>query len=102
MAGKSRRLSGVIWDWRTLAAALGATRTFNRAGEWTPAFAYGRAATLLAAKAAGVAAYDVAPPGDGEGFAEDCRDARADGFSGRVALEPTQLAAINAAFAEPC
>ncbi|NVP55878.1 hypothetical protein [Mycoplana rhizolycopersici] len=102
IAGKSHRLAGLIWDWRSLAAALGATRTFNRAGEWTPAFAHGRAATLLAATAAGVAAYDVAPPGDGEGFAENCRDARADGFSGRVALQPTQLAAINAAFGEPC
>lgn len=101
-AAKSRRLSGVIWDWRTLAATLDATRSHNSAGEWTPAFAHARATTLLAAKAVGVAAYDVAPPVDGAAFAENCRDARADGFSGRLALEPAQLAAINAAFAEPC
>ncbi|SOC38868.1 citrate lyase subunit beta/citryl-CoA lyase [Rhizobium subbaraonis] len=100
-AGKSRRLAGIIWDWRALAAALDATRAFNRAGEWTPAFAHARATTLLAARTADVAAYDVAPPGDGATFAENCRDARADGFSGRLALEPAQLAAINAAFDEP-
>ncbi|HVK93044.1 MAG TPA: hypothetical protein VM468_16850 [Mycoplana sp.] len=97
---KSRRLAGLVWDWRLLATTLGATR--HRAdGRWTDAFALARATTLLTAKASGIAAYDVALPLPEADFAADCIGARADGFDGRLTDSPDQVAAINAAFRAP-
>src|SRR6202034_2721318 len=51
------------------------------------------------------AAADVAPLEtlwadyrDGEGLAADCRAARRDGFTGRIAIHPDQIPIINACF----
>lgn len=94
---KSRRLAGLVWDWRLLATTLGATR-LRADGRWTDAFALARATTLLTAKASGIAVYDVAPPLPEPDFAADCIGACADGFDGRLTDDPEQVAAINAAF----
>lgn len=96
--GKSQRLHGLVWDWRALAQTLGAVRHQEADGRWTDAFAQARAATLIAAKAAGVCAYDVTPNPVGREFSSQCRAARDDGFDGRATVEPGQLAAINEAF----
>ncbi len=94
--GKSARLSGLVWDWRPLARLLGAGRWQDEQGAWTAAFAGARSMTLMAAKAAGVAAYEVAAGGDH--FSAGCRRARADGFDGCVAVEAGQVAIINQAY----
>ncbi|PTM94976.1 hypothetical protein [Mycoplana dimorpha] len=94
---KSRRLAGLVWDWRLLATTLGATR-LRADGRWTDAFALARATTLLTAKASGIAVYDVSPPLPESDFAADCIGARHDGFDGRMTDNPEQVAAINAAF----
>lgn len=95
---KSPRLHGLVWDWRALAQTLGAARHQQADGRWTDAFARARAATLIAAKAAGVCAYDVTPNPVGWDFLSQCQAARADGFDGRATVEHGQIAAINAAF----
>lgn len=94
--GKSPRLSGLVWDWRTLARLLGAERWQDGHGSWTEAFSSARTMTLMAAKAAGVAAYEVAAGADS--FAAGCEHARADGFDGCVAVDKGQVAIINQAF----
>lgn len=97
---KSARLAGLVWDWRMLVDTLGTSRWRDLSGRWTDAFAGGRTAVLLAARAAGVSAYEVAAPGAACAFADDCIHARDDGFAGRVATDASQLPAINAAFAK--
>lgn len=95
---KSRRLVGLVWDWQTLAQALGAARCQQADGRWTEAFAQARVATLVAAKAAGIAAYEVVPPRAGMDFEVECLAACADGFDGRATADAGQIATINAAF----
>lgn len=93
--GASSRLAGIAWDSGALAGDLGTESARDEAGRWTAPFVQARATTLLAAAAAGVPAIDGPWPGD-----EDCAAARRDGFAGRIALDPRQIAAINRAFSE--
>lgn len=95
---KSQRLHGLVWDWRALALTLAAARHQEADGRWTDAFAQARAATLMAAKTAGVCAYDVTPNPVGRDFPDECDAARADGFDGRATAEVGQVPTINAAF----
>lgn len=59
-----------------------------------------RSLTLLGAKAAGVQAIDTLYVDfrDEAGLRESSRAARAEGFTGRLAIHPAQVAAINASF----
>lgn len=100
-ARKSQRLVGLIWDWRTLAQMLGAARYQQADGRWTEAFTLARAATLMAAKAAGIAAYEVVPSRAGIDFEVECRAACADGFDGRATTDTRQIETINATFKAP-
>ncbi|MFX8712063.1 aldolase/citrate lyase family protein, partial [Acinetobacter baumannii] len=70
-------------------------------GRWTDAFRFVRAQTLLAAHALGVAAIDTlhAEFADEAGLRAAAEAARADGFSGMLAIHPRQVALINSAFA---
>jgi citrate lyase subunit beta/citryl-CoA lyase len=56
--------------------------------------------TLFTAAAAGVPAIDTVFVNfrDAEGLAQECRMAARDGFSGKMAIHPSQVAAMNAAF----
>ena len=60
-----------------------------------------RSLTLLGAHAAGVEAVDTLYVDfkDPEGLRASCRAARAEGFSGRVAIHPAQVDIINECFA---
>lgn len=64
------------------------------------AIAHARAAMLVAAAAAGVAALDTPWPDhrDPIGLAREAGAAAADGFAGKVAIHPDQVGPINAAF----
>ncbi|OQP86120.1 CoA ester lyase [Rhizobium rhizosphaerae] len=55
---------------------------------------------LLAARAFGLDAIDAVfnAISDGAGFAEECRQARAMGFDGKMLIHPAQIAPANAAF----
>jgi citrate lyase subunit beta/citryl-CoA lyase len=59
-----------------------------------------RSMTLLAAHAADVQAIDTLYVDfcNPEGLAESCRAARAEGFSGRIAIHPNQVDIINESF----
>ena len=94
------RLVALTWGAEDLAAAVGATA--NKAdGRWTSPYQQARVAALFAAAAAGVAPIETlfADFRDLDGLAADCREARRDGFTGRLAIHPDQVATINACFA---
>jgi citrate lyase subunit beta/citryl-CoA lyase len=96
----SRRLVAMTWGAEDLAAALGALTNKEPNGDWTFPYQVARAQCLFAAGAAGVQALDTlyADFKDPEGLAESCKIARRDGFVGRIAIHPDQVATINSCF----
>ncbi len=94
------RLVGLTWGAEDLAAAIGATDNKETDGRWSFPYQVARTQCLFAAAAAGVAPIDTlyADFRDTEGLAADCRIARRDGFTGRIAIHPDQVATINACF----
>ena len=99
-ATPSRRLIAMTWGAEDLGAALGALSNKEADGSWTFPYQVARAQCLFAAGAAGVAALDTlyADFKDQKGLAESCRIARRDGFVGRIAIHPAQVATINECF----
>jgi citrate lyase subunit beta / citryl-CoA lyase len=96
----SERLAGLTWGAEDLGAALGARAKRDAAGALTFTFALARSACLLTAAALGVQAIDGVHTEfrDAAGLARELEEARRDGFSGKLAIHPDQVAAINAAF----
>ncbi len=94
------RLAGLTWGAEDLSAAIGASRKRDENGQWTDAFRFARIQTLLTAHARGVFALDTlhADFADEAGLKRAAEMARADGFSGMLAIHPIQVAVINAAF----
>jgi len=94
------RLAGLTWGAEDLSAAIGASRKRDPQGRWTDTFRFVRAQVLLAAHARGVAAIDTlhADFRDLEGLKHIAAESYADGFAGMLAIHPTQVAVINAAF----
>ncbi len=94
------RLAGLTWGAEDLGTAIGALANKDREGNWTPPFQLARNLCLFAAHAAGVAAIDTihAEFHEPEGLRVSCDEARRDGFSGKLAIHPDQVAVINAAF----
>lgn len=94
------RLAGLTWGAEDLAAAIGATQNRNASGEWLPPYQLARTMCLFAASAAGVAAIDTVFTDfkNLDGLADYAADARRDGFTGMLAIHPSQVAVINRAF----
>jgi len=94
------RLVGLTWGAEDLGAAIGATVNKEPDGAWTFPYRVARAQCLFAAASAGVAPIDTlyADFRDADGLAADCRLARRDGFTGRIAIHPDQVATINECF----
>lgn len=94
------RLVGLTWGAEDLAAAIGATANKEPDGRWTEPYRLARSLCLFAAASAGVAPVDTlyADFRDTTGLEADCRRARRDGFTGRIAIHPDQVATINRAF----
>jgi citrate lyase subunit beta / citryl-CoA lyase len=99
-ATQNRRLVAMTWGAEDLGAALGALSNKEPNGEWTFPYQVARAQCLFAAGAAGVQALDTLYGDfrDQKGLAESCRIARRDGFVGRIAIHPDQIATINECF----
>ena len=95
------RLIALTWGAEDLSAALGATDNREPDGAWTFPYQVARAQCLFAASAAEVAAIDTVFVDfrDNDGLERDCRRSRRDGFSGRLAIHPDQIATINRAYA---
>jgi len=102
-AAKSKRLSAVAWGAEDLAADIGASSNRNDQGVYTDVFRLARSLTILAAANSGVDAIDTVFTDfrDMEGLDAECRAAVRDGFSGKMAIHPGQVAIINAAFTPP-
>ncbi len=94
------RLVGLTWGAEDLPAAIGAATSREADGSYTDPYRVARALTLFAAHGAGVAAIDTVFPAikDEQGLAAYATRARRDGFTGMMAIHPSQVAPINAAF----
>ena len=95
------RLRGITWGAEDLSAALGAISNRDETGAWAMTYRLARSLTLLAAHAAHVQAIETlyADFRDEDGRRRTCRAARAEGFSGRLAIHPAQVHVINESFA---
>jgi citrate lyase subunit beta/citryl-CoA lyase len=95
------RLAGLTWGAEDLSAVIGASATHEADGAWTAPFEFVRSLCLFGAAAAGVAAIDTlhADYCDREGLRASCGRARRDGFTGKLAIHPDQVAVINEGFA---
>jgi citrate lyase subunit beta/citryl-CoA lyase len=97
------RLIGIAWSGEDLALNVGAAASRRQDGMIPETLRLARTFALLAAASAGVPAIDAVFGGiaDPAGLAQEAAAAAADGFAGKLAIHPAQIAAINAAFAPP-
>lgn len=100
IATAHRRVGGLFWGMEDLGVEVGARRTRRDDGEILDAFKTVRSLALFAAAAAGIACVDtpVVDMGNAACLAREAEEASWMGFSGKLAIHPAQLAAINAAF----
>lgn len=96
----ARHLAGLTWGAEDLPAAIGASTAREAGGGYTAPYQLARSLTLFGAHAAGVAAIETVFPDfrDLDGLAAYAARGRRDGFTGMMAIHPTQVAVINAAF----
>ncbi|MGH8208034.1 MAG: HpcH/HpaI aldolase/citrate lyase family protein, partial [Steroidobacteraceae bacterium] len=95
----ARRLIALTWGAEDLGAALGVTARVDSNGAPTLAFQMARSSCLVTAAALGVQAIDSVHIDfrNREGLARELGSARRDGFTGKLAIHPDQIDAINAA-----
>jgi len=93
-------LVAMSWGAEDLSAALGASSKFEDSGELAFTYRLARSLCLAGAVAAGVQPVDTvfADFRDEEGLTKEARAAAAEGFTGKLAIHPAQVASINAAF----
>ena len=93
-------LAAMSWGAEDLSAALGAASKYDAAGELSYTYKLARSLCLVAAAAAGVQPVDgvFADFKDGKGLRAEAEAARREGFTGKLAIHPDQVAIINAAF----
>ena len=99
-AGASARLAGLTWGAEDLPAALGASTNRGPDGELAFVYQLARALCLAGAVAAEVQPIDTVYPDfrDSAGLEKTCARARMDGFTGKIAIHPDQVAVIQRAF----
>jgi citrate lyase subunit beta / citryl-CoA lyase len=93
-------LAGLTWGAEDLPAAVGAATSREADGSYTDPYRLARSLTLFGAHAAGVPAIETVYPDfrDLDGLAAYATRGRRDGFTGMMAIHPTQVPVINAAF----
>lgn len=93
-------LAGLTWGAEDLPAAIGATAARTADGRYTAPIELARSLTLFGAHAAGVPAIETVYPAfrDLDGLADYAARGRRDGFTGMMAIHPTQVPVINRAF----
>lgn len=98
--GCSSRLAALTWGAEDIAAALGASTNRRPDGEYDTVYQLASALCLAGACAAGVQPIDTiwANFKDDAGLLLDAQRARQRGFTGKIAIHPSQVAPINAAF----
>ena len=98
--GSSARLAGLTWGAEDLSAELGAEANRDTDGNFLDPYRLARALCLAGAAAAQVPAIDTVYVDfrNEAGLRLECEEARRDGFTGKLAIHPGQVAAINAVF----
>ena len=91
---------GVMWGADDLVAGLGGTSSRRKDGSYRDVARYARSRALIASKAAGRLAIDGVHMdiADLDGLRDECEDAVAVGFDATVAIHPSQVPVIRAAY----
>ena len=99
-AGASTRLKGLTWGAEDLSVELGAEANRDAAGNFLDPYRLARSLCLAGASAAQVQAIDTVYIDfrNDAGLRRECEEARRDGFTGKMAIHPAQVAAINEVF----
>lgn len=94
------RVTGIAWGSEDLATSLGARSSRDGSGQYRTPMELARTMCLCAGATAGIHAIDTVYPDfcDLDGLRRDAERAAADGFSGKLAIHPDQVAVINEAF----
>ncbi|MDR7039142.1 citrate lyase subunit beta/citryl-CoA lyase [Methylobacterium sp. BE186] len=100
LPGASGRLAGLTWDVGALAADLRVDVFGTGSADWPSPCRHARDRLLITATAAGLPAFDTAEPHFADRGGAECaaRAAARDGFSGKLAVDPAHVPAINTAF----
>ncbi|MBV9348836.1 MAG: CoA ester lyase [Pseudolabrys sp.] len=98
--GASRRLKGLTWGAEDLSAELGAAANRGPDGAWLPPYQMARSLCLAGAAAAQIPALDTVYVDykNDTGLRRECEEAKRDGFTGKLAIHPAQVAIINEVF----
>jgi citrate lyase subunit beta / citryl-CoA lyase len=96
----STRLTALTWGAEDLSADLGAEANRDAQGDFLDPYRLARALCLAAAAAAEVVALDTVYVDfrNEAGLRRECEEARRDGFQGKMAIHPAQVATINDVF----
>ncbi len=99
-AAASARLEWLTWGAEDLAACLGAESNRDADGLYTSPYVLARSLTLFAAASAGALAIDAVQGNfrDLAALRRECESAKRDGFAGKMAIHPVQIAIINEIF----
>jgi citrate lyase subunit beta/citryl-CoA lyase len=98
--GASPRLAALTWGAEDLSAELGAEANRDLDGNFLDPYRLARSLCLAGAAAAQVPAIDTVYVAfrNEAGLRRECEAARRDGFSGKLAIHPAQVATINDVF----
>jgi citrate lyase subunit beta/citryl-CoA lyase len=98
--GVSPRLKGLTWGAEDLSVEFGAEANRDGDGYFLPPYQLARSLCLAGAAAAQVQAIDTVYIDfrNEAGLRRECEEARRDGFTGKMAIHPGQVAAINEVF----
>ncbi len=93
-------LAAMSWGAEDLSAAIGASSKYDESGEIAFTYRLARSLCLAGAVAAGAQPVDgvFADFRDSDGLRREAEAARREGFTGKLAIHPDQVAVINAAF----
>lgn len=97
----AQNVVGLMWGAEDLVAGLGGSASRRADGSYREVARHVRSSTLLAAKAFGRFVLDAVhlDIADLDGLRDEAEDAVAVGFDGTVAIHPTQIPVIRAAYA---
>jgi citrate lyase subunit beta/citryl-CoA lyase len=98
--GASARLAALTWGAEDLSTELGAETNRDAQGRFLDPYRLARTLCIAAAAAADVLALDTVYVDfrNDAGLRRECEDARRDGFTGKMAIHPGQVATINDVF----
>jgi len=99
-ADASPRLIGLTWGAEDLSAELGADANRDEDGRFLDPYRLARSLCIAGAAAARVQPIDTVYVDfrNEAGLRRECEEARRDGFTGKMAIHPAQVAVINAVF----